>query len=58
VSQLLLDDLMLPRLLAPEGLLVLGHARRDAVSLTSFWTEVKEMRHGDSMMRFLIRKAG
>lgn len=52
-SQQLLDDPDLPRLLGPDGLFVLGHARRDALTLTSAWTELKEMKHGDSMMRFL-----
>ena len=55
LSQRLLDDGFLPVLLDPEGLFVLGHTRRDTLSLTSAWTEVKEMKHGDSMMRFLKR---
>lgn len=54
-SQRLLDDPDLPKLLAPDGRFVLGHARRDTLTLTSVWTEVKEMKHGDSMMRFLKR---
>jgi 16S rRNA (guanine966-N2)-methyltransferase len=52
-SQRLLDDAELPGLLAPEGLFVLGHARRDSVTITPAWHEAKEMKHGDSMMRFL-----
>jgi 16S rRNA (guanine(966)-N(2))-methyltransferase RsmD len=55
LSQQLLDDPDLPELLAPEGIFVLGHARRDTLTLTSAWTELKEMKHGDSMMRFLKR---
>ena len=55
LSQRLLDDAHLPRLLAPEGMFVLGHTRRDTLTITPSWTEVKEMRHGDSMMRFLQR---
>jgi 16S rRNA (guanine966-N2)-methyltransferase len=55
LSQKLLDDPNLPRLLAGEGLFVLGHTRRDTLTLTEPWTEVKEMKHGDSMMRFLRR---
>jgi 16S rRNA (guanine966-N2)-methyltransferase len=54
-SQCLLDDPVLPQLLAPEGRFVLGHARRDTLTLTAPWIEVKEMKHGDSMMRFLKR---
>jgi 16S rRNA (guanine966-N2)-methyltransferase len=55
LSQQLLDDENLPRLLSPAGLFVLGHTRRDTLSLTAGWTEVKEMKHGDSMVRFLAR---
>ena len=53
LSQRLLDDELIPKLLAPDGLFVLGHARRDTVSLSPVWSEVKQMRHGDSMVRFL-----
>jgi 16S rRNA (guanine(966)-N(2))-methyltransferase RsmD len=52
-SQVLLDDESLPDLLADGGLFVLGHTKRDTLTLPERWTEVKEMRHGDSMMRFL-----
>jgi len=55
LSQRLLDDGLIPTLLAPDGLFVLGHARRDTVSLTLGWIEAKQMRHGDSMVRFLRR---
>ncbi len=55
LSQRLLDDAILPQLLAPGGVFVLGHTRRDTVTLTPAWVETKEMRHGDSMMRFLQR---
>ena len=57
LSQRLLDNPELPRLLAAGGLFVLGHTRRDTVTLTAPWHERKEMRHGDSMMRFLERAA-
>ena len=53
LSQRLLDDPHLPRLLAADGLFVLGHTRRDTVTITPAWTEGKPMKHGDSMMRFL-----
>ena len=53
LAQQLLDDPNLPKLLAPDGLLVLGHARRDTLSLPEPWRELKTLRHGDSLMRFL-----
>ncbi|HMC27878.1 MAG TPA: 16S rRNA (guanine(966)-N(2))-methyltransferase RsmD [Verrucomicrobiae bacterium] len=56
-SQQLLDDERLPSLLAPEGLFVLGHTKRDTLTLPKTWSEVKVMKHGDSMMRFLRRTA-
>jgi 16S rRNA (guanine966-N2)-methyltransferase len=53
-AQRLLDDPHLPGILAPGGLFVLGHARRDTLSIPEGgWLEVKCLRHGDSMMRFL-----
>ena len=57
LSQRLLDDETLPTLLAPGGLFVLGHTRRDTLTIVAPWVEVKEMKHGDSMMRFLEREA-
>jgi 16S rRNA (guanine(966)-N(2))-methyltransferase RsmD len=53
LSQRLLDDETLPTLLAKGGLFVLGHTRRDTLSIAPPWVEVKEMKHGDSMVRFL-----
>jgi len=52
-AQRLLDDEDVPRVLAPGGLFVLGHARRDTLSLPPRWRERKFMKHGDSIMRFL-----
>ena len=52
-AQELLDDPYLPRLLAPGGRFVLGHARRDTLEISTPWTEHKVMKHGDNMMRFL-----
>lgn len=52
-AQQMLDDARLPGIVAPSGLLVLGHAKRDTLSLTDAWRELKVLRHGDSMMRFL-----
>ena len=57
LSQRLLDDETLPTLLAAGGLFVLGHTRRDTLTIVAPWIEVKEMKHGDSMMRFLEREA-
>ena len=53
LSQRLLDDTDLPKLLTPEGLFILGHTRRDTLTLTPAWSMTKEMKHGDSMMKFL-----
>jgi 16S rRNA (guanine966-N2)-methyltransferase len=54
-AQQLLDDERLPRLLAPEGLFVLGHTRRDTLEIPPFWLEKKRLKHGDSIMRFFRR---
>jgi 16S rRNA (guanine966-N2)-methyltransferase len=53
LAQQLLDDSRLPGMLAAEGLLVLGHTKRDTLSLPDYWQERKLLKHGDSMMRFL-----
>jgi len=55
-AQQLLDDERLPRLLAPEGLFVLGHTRRDTLEVPASWCEKKLLKHGDSMMRMLEAK--
>src|SRR6266581_6086229 len=52
-AQQLLDDADLPRVLAPGGRFVLGHARRDSLEISAPWHEVKMLKHGDSIMRFL-----
>jgi 16S rRNA (guanine966-N2)-methyltransferase len=52
-AQRMLDHADLPRLLAPDGLFVLGHARRDTLEVPPAWAERKFMKHGDSIMRFL-----
>ena len=52
-AQRLLDDVNLPKLLAPGGRFVLGHARRDTLELVAPWREKKALKHGDSVMRFL-----
>jgi len=53
LAQQLLDDATLPKLLVPGGRFVLGHARRDTLEIPAHWREVKTLKHGDSLMRFL-----
>jgi 16S rRNA G966 N2-methylase RsmD len=52
-AQQVLDEVNLPELLAGGGLLVLGHTKRDTLSLPNFWHEQKRLKHGDSIMWFL-----
>lgn len=52
-AQQLLDDKNLPKLLAPDGRFVLGHTKRDTLELVAPWVEVKMLKHGDTVMRFL-----
>ena len=52
-AQKLLDDPSLPKLLVAGGRFALGHARRDTLEIPPVWREVKMLKHGDSMMRFL-----
>lgn len=52
-AQQLLDEATLPGLLQPEGLLVLGHTKRDTLSVPDLWQERKMLKHGDTIMRFL-----
>ena len=56
LAQRLLDVPEPLSLLAPDGLFVLGHTKRDTLSLPESWEEIKILKHGDSWMRFL-RKA-
>jgi 16S rRNA (guanine966-N2)-methyltransferase len=56
-AQQLLDDKHLPGLLATGGLFILGHTKRDTLDLPPTWHEQKALKHGDSVMRFLTRKA-
>lgn len=53
LAQQLLDHPVLPKLLAPDARFVLGHTRRDTLEIPPPWREVKALKHGDSMMRFL-----
>jgi len=52
-AQQLLDNAALPALVSPGGLFILGHARRDTLSVPAIWEETKILKHGDSWMRFL-----
>jgi 16S rRNA (guanine966-N2)-methyltransferase len=52
-AQRLLDDPQLPSVLAPGALFILGHARRDSLSIPADrWQETRCLKHGDSFMRF------
>jgi 16S rRNA (guanine966-N2)-methyltransferase len=53
LAQRLLDSGELPAVLAPEGLLILGHTRRDTVDLGPLWREQRTLKHGDTWIRFL-----
>lgn len=52
-AQQLLDNSELLHLIAPGGLFVMGHSKRDTLSVPEFWREKKVLKHGDSVMRFL-----
>lgn len=52
-AQQLLDDERLHALVAPGGLFVLGHTKRDTLTIPDRWSEIKVLRHGDSIMRLL-----
>src|ERR1035441_1974142 len=52
-AQQLLDNPNLPKLLAPGGRFVLGHTKRDTLEIMPPWTEIKMLKHGDTVMRFL-----
>jgi 16S rRNA (guanine966-N2)-methyltransferase len=53
LAQQLLDDPRLPRVLGVGGRFVLGHARRDALTVPSSWRERKRLQHGDNVMLML-----
>jgi 16S rRNA (guanine966-N2)-methyltransferase len=56
LAQRLLDAPELPALLAHDGLFVLGHTKRDTLSLPPNWEEKKILKHGDSWMRFFTKR--
>lgn len=53
LAQKTLDDPLLPDLVAEGGMLILGHTRRDTLTLPSTWREIRMLRHGDTVMRLL-----
>lgn len=55
LAQQLLDDPVLPTLLSPTGLFVIGHTRRDTLELPKVWMEHRQLKHGDTLMRILRR---
>lgn len=57
LAQQLLDDADLPRVLASNGLFVLGHTKRDTLEIPAYWREIKLLKHGDSVMRFFQKRA-
>jgi 16S rRNA (guanine966-N2)-methyltransferase len=52
-AQKLIDDRSLPQLLAPNGLFILGHTKRDTLELAAPWRERKRLQHGDTVMLLL-----
>jgi len=55
-AQRLLDDPDLPKILAPGGLFVVGHTKRDTLEVTGPWEDKKLLRHGDSVMRICVKR--
>ncbi|MDB6067340.1 MAG: methyltransferase [Pedosphaera sp.] len=53
LAQRLLDDPHLPQILKPGGVFVLGHTKRDTLEFPAPWHELKLLKHGDTIMRFL-----
>jgi 16S rRNA G966 N2-methylase RsmD len=54
-AQQLLDEATLPEVLQAGGLFILGHTKRDTLSIPPEWEEAKLLKHGDTVMRFLRR---
>lgn len=55
LAQKLLDDPHLPAVLTVDGLFLLGHTKRDTLSIPAVWQERKLLKHGDSIFR-IFRK--
>ena len=56
-AQKLLDHPNLPAVLAPDGLFILGHTKRDTLDFPAALEEIKMLKHGDSVMRFFKKKS-
>jgi 16S rRNA (guanine966-N2)-methyltransferase len=56
LAQRLLDDAHVAQVLAPGGVFVLGHTKRDTLEIPPSWHELKILKHGDSVMRFFNRE--
>ena len=52
-AQKLLDEPAVREVLNPEGRLLIGHTKRDAVEITPPWAEHKTLKHGDTWIRVL-----
>jgi 16S rRNA (guanine(966)-N(2))-methyltransferase RsmD len=57
LAQKLLDDPNLAEVLKPGGTFVLGHTKRDTLEIPAIWHERKLLKHGDSIMRILVRES-
>jgi 16S rRNA (guanine966-N2)-methyltransferase len=53
LAQQLLDMPELRAVLKRDGLFVLGHSKRDTLTIPGEWRDRKVLKHGDSMMRFM-----
>lgn len=53
LAQQTLDEPAVARVLAPTGTLILGHSRRDTLTLPEHWRQNRLLNHGDNVMRFL-----
>lgn len=51
-AQKMLDVPELPSLLNESGLFMLGHTKRDTLTVPDFWEERKMLKHGDTVIRF------
>ena len=56
-AQQLLDERSLPEVVRADGLFILGHTKRDTLSIPPEWEEAKVLKHGDTIMRFLRRNS-
>lgn len=54
LAQRLLDSPDLPALVAEGGRLILGHAKRDRLEIPSTWRDLRQLNHGDTIVRFLV----